>query len=160
MLIIWWIGVNLRKQSGRIQSKMADITSILQETISGVKIVKAFGMEEYENRKFISETKNYFKMILRIVRVRNISSPLTEFLSVVIGVFIIYYGGVMVLQENTLKASEFPGLSLCYLSIDAPIKELSSVSNRIQESSAAGDKFLKYLIQNQISAIVWKFRIA
>lgn len=145
MLIIWWIGVKLRKQSGRIQSKMADITSILQETISGVKIVKAFGMEEYENRKFLDETKNYFKMILRIVRVRNFSSPLTEFLSVIIGVFIIYYGGVMVLQENTLKASEFLGFLFAIFQLMPPIKELSSVNNRIQESSAAGDRIFEIL---------------
>jgi len=145
MLIIWWIGVKLRKQSGRIQSKMADITSILQETISGVKIVKAFGMERYENRKFFRETKNYFKMILKIVRVRNFSSPLTEFLSVIIGVFIIYYGGVLVLQENTLKASEFLGFLFAIFQLMPPIKELSNVNNRIQESSAAGDRIFEIL---------------
>ena len=145
MLIIWWVGLKLRKQSGRIQSKMADITSILQETISGVKIVKAFGMEEYENRKFLRETRNYFKLILRIVRVRNLSSPLTEFLSVIIGVFIIYYGGVLVLQENTLKASEFLGFLFAIFQLMPPIKELSSVNNRIQESSAAGDRIFEIL---------------
>lgn len=145
MLIIWWIGVKLRKQSARIQSKMADITSILQETISGVKIVKAFGMEEYENKKFLHETKSYFKMILKIVRVRNLSSPLTEFLSVIIGVFIIYYGGVLVLKENTLKASEFLGFLFAIFQLMPPIKELSSVNNRIQESSAAGDRIFEIL---------------
>ena len=145
MLIIWWIGVQLRRQSGRIQSKMADITSILQETISGVKIVKAFGMEGYENSKFFKETKNYFKLILRIVRVRNLSSPLTEFLSVIIGVFIIYYGGILVLQENTLKASEFLGFLFAIFQLMPPIKELSSVNNRIQESSAAGDRIFEIL---------------
>jgi subfamily B ATP-binding cassette protein MsbA len=145
MLIIWWIGVKLRRQSGYIQSKMADITSILQETISGVKIVKAFGMENYENRKFFKETRNYFKLILRIVRVRNLSSPLTEFLSVIIGVFIIYYGGVLVLQENTLKASEFLGFLFAIFQLMPPIKELSSVNNRIQESSAAGDRIFEIL---------------
>ncbi len=145
MLVIWWIGVKLRKQSGRIQLKMADITSILQETISGVKIVKAFGMENYENKKFLRETKNYFKMILRIARARNLSSPLTEFLSVVIGVFIIYYGGILVLQENTLKASEFLGFLFAIFQLMPPIKELSSVNNRIQESSAAGDRIFEVL---------------
>jgi ATP-binding cassette, subfamily B, bacterial MsbA len=145
MLIIWWIGIKLRKQSARIQSKMADITSILQETISGVKIVKAFGMEVYENKKFFRETRTYFKMILKIVRVRNISSPLTEFLSVIIGVFIIYYGGVLVLQENTLKASEFLGFLFAIFQLMPPIKELSSVNNRIQESSAAGDRIFEIL---------------
>lgn len=145
MLIIWWVGLKLRKQSGRIQSKMADITSILQETISGVKIVKAFGMEEYENRKFLRETRSYFKLILKIVRVRNLSSPLTEFLSVIIGVLIIYYGGVLVLQENTLKASEFLGFLFAIFQLMPPIKELSSVNNRIQESSAAGDRIFEIL---------------
>lgn len=145
MLIIWWIGVKLRKQSARIQAKMADITSILQETISGVKIVKAFGMEDYENKKFFRETNNYFKMILRIVRARNLSSPLTEFLSVVIGVFIIYYGGVLVLKEHTLKASEFLGFLFAIFQMMPPIKELSSVNNRIQESSAAGDRIFEIL---------------
>jgi len=145
MLIIYWIGVKLRRQSGRIQSKIADITSILQETISGVKIVKAFGMEDYENKKFFRETKNYFKMILRIARARNLSSPLTEFLSVVIGVFIIYYGGVLVLQQHTLKASEFLGFLFAIFQLMPPIKELSSVNNRIQESSAAGDRIFEIL---------------
>ncbi len=145
MLIIYWIGLILRKQSGRIQAKIADITSILQETISGVKIVKSFSMEDYENKKFFRETRNYFKLILKIVRVRNLSSPLTEFLSVIIGVFIIYYGGVLVLEHNTLKASEFLGFLFAIFQLMPPIKELSSVNNRIQESSAAGDRIFEIL---------------
>jgi len=124
---------------------MADITSILQETISGVKIVKAFGMEEYENKKFFKETYHYFKLILKIARARNLTSPLTEFLSVVIGIFIIYYGGVLVLQENSLKASEFLGFLFAIFQLMPPIKELSSVNNRIQESSAAGDRIFEIL---------------
>ena len=144
-LLIGWIGIKLRKQSSLVQAKMADITSILQETISGVKIVKAFGMENYENRKFKKETHNYFKLMLKIVRVRNTSSPITEFLSVAIGVVIIYYGGVLVLQQHTLKASEFLGLLFAIFQLMPPIKELSSVNNRIQESSAAGDRIFEIL---------------
>jgi subfamily B ATP-binding cassette protein MsbA len=145
MLIIAWIGLKLRKHSAVIQAKMADITSILQETISGVKIVKAFGMEDYENRKFIKETKSFFKLNLRIARVRNASSPITEFLSVAVGVVIIYYGGVLVLQEGTLKASEFLGFLFAIFQLMTPIKELSTVNNRIQESSAAGDRVFEIL---------------
>lgn len=145
MFIIAWIGVKLRKQSSIIQAKMADITSILQETISGVKIVKSFGMENYENKKFVKETKNYFKLMLRIVRVRNLSSPITEFLSVIVGVIIIYYGGTLVLQQETLKASEFMGFLLAIFQLMPPIKELSSVTNRIQESSAAADRIFEIL---------------
>jgi subfamily B ATP-binding cassette protein MsbA len=143
--IIIWIGLKLRKQTYALQSKLADITSVLQETISGVKIVKAFGMEPFENKRFTSETKNFFRMVLKIVRIRNASSPITEFLSVIIGVFIIYYGGILVLEENALSASEFLGFLFAIFQMLPPIKELSSVNNRIQEASAAGDRIFEIL---------------
>jgi ATP-binding cassette, subfamily B, bacterial MsbA len=145
MLIIGSIGLRLRRQSSVVQAKIADITSILQETISAVKIVKAFGMEKYENKKFTKETHSFFRMMLRIVRIRNIASPVTEFLSVLVGVFIIYYGGVMVLQQNTLKASEFLGFLFAIFQMMPPIKELTSVNNRIQEASAAGERIFEIL---------------
>ena len=145
MLIIAWIGIKLRKQSGIIQAKMADITTILQEVISGVKIVKAFGMEKYENNKFIKETNNFFRLMLKIVRVRNASSPITEILSTAVGVIIIYFGGLLVLKEQTLSASEFMGFLFAIFQLMPPIKELSSVNNRIQESSAAGDRIFEIL---------------
>lgn len=145
MLIIGWIGLKLRRQSSVVQAKIADITSILQETISAVKIVKAFSMEKYENRKFTKETHSYFRMMLKIVRIRNIASPVTEFLSVIVGVFIIYYGGVMVLQQDSLKASEFLGFLFAIFQMMPPIKELTSVNNRIQEASAAGQRIFEIL---------------
>lgn len=164
MLIIGWIGLKLRKQSSVVQAKIADITSILQETISAVKIVKAFGMEKYENKKFTKETYSFFRMMLKIIRIRNIASPITEFLSVLVGVFIIYYGGVMVLQQDSLKASEFLGFLFAIFQMMPPIKELTSVNNRIQEASAAGDRIFEILdtkpsIQNKPGAIeISKFR--
>lgn len=145
MLIISWIGLLLRKQSSVIQSKMADITSILQETISGVKIVKAFGKEDYENKKFLTETKSFFRLMLKISRLRNASPPITEFLSMVVGVVIIYYGGRLVLEDHTLKAAEFLGFLFAIFQLMPPIKELSSVVNRIQESAAAGDRVFEII---------------
>ena len=98
--IIAYIGSILRKQSAQLQAKLADITSVLQETITGVKIVKAFGMEVYENVKFMNETKKYFNLILRMTRIRNSATPITEFLSVTIGVVIVFYGGHLVLEKK------------------------------------------------------------
>jgi subfamily B ATP-binding cassette protein MsbA len=145
MLIITWIGFKLRRYSTTIQSKMADITSILQETISGVKIVKAFSMEKYENKKFMDQTHGFLKLIIKVVRIRNASSPITETLSVVVGVVIIYYGGILVLQSKVLTGSEFIGFLLAIFQLMPPIKELSSVNNRIQESSAAADRIFEIL---------------
>lgn len=145
MVIIAWIGFKLRKQTAKLQSKFADITSVLQETISGIKIVKAFGMEDYENRKFMNETRSFFKLVLRIALVRNASSPLTEFLSVVVGAFIIYYGGLQVIGDHTLSASQFLGFLFAIFQLMPPIKELSSVNNRIQEASAAAERIFEIL---------------
>ncbi|MCK7525991.1 MAG: ABC transporter transmembrane domain-containing protein [Ignavibacteriales bacterium] len=123
-LIIAWIGNKLKKQTIILQTKLADITSILQETISGVKIVKAFGMEHFENQRFMNETKSYFKLVLKTVRIRNLSSPITEILSVIIGAVIIYYGGILVLVDRTLNASEFLGFLFAIFQMMPPIKEL------------------------------------
>ncbi|HVO72525.1 MAG TPA: ABC transporter ATP-binding protein [Ignavibacteriaceae bacterium] len=161
MVIITWIGIKLRKYSIAVQAKMADITSILQETISGVKIVKAFGMESYENKKFKKETFSYLRMILKIVRVRNAASPVTEFLSVLVGVIIIYYGGVLVLHNHTLKASEFLGFLFAIFQMMPPIKELSTVNSRIQEASGAAERVFEILdtkpnIKNSLNPIAVK----
>lgn len=153
-LIIAWVGSKLKKQTIVLQSKLADITSILQETISGVKIVKAFGMERFENQRFMTETKNYFKIVLKTVRTRNLSSPVTEILSVIIGVIIIYYGGILVLVDGTLKASQFLGFLFAIFQMMPPIKELGSVNNRIQEASAAADRIFEITdIEPQIKNI-------
>jgi len=143
--IISWIGLILRKQSGLLQEKMANITTTLHETITGVKIVKAFGMENYENEKFKSQTQSFFKLVLKMARVRNTASPLTEFLSVVVGGAMIYYGGELVLVDKTLNASEFIVFLLAIFQMMPPIKELSSVNNRIQESSAAAERVFEIL---------------
>ncbi len=142
-LIIAWIGNKLKKQTIILQTKLADITSVLQETISGVKIVKAFGMEKFENQRFMNETKSYFKLVLKTVRIRNLSSPITEILSVIIGAVIIYYGGILVLVDKTLNASQFLGFLFAIFQMMPPIKELGSVNNRIQEASAAADRIFE-----------------
>ncbi|MCX8010215.1 MAG: ABC transporter transmembrane domain-containing protein, partial [Ignavibacteria bacterium] len=109
LVIISWIGVKLYKQSGILQAKMADITSFLQEKIFGIKIVKAFNMQEKENENFFSLTSHFFRIILKITRIRDIASPTTEILSVIVALLIIWYGGIQVLESHTLKASEFIG---------------------------------------------------
>jgi subfamily B ATP-binding cassette protein MsbA len=145
MLAIMWIGLKVRKQSTLVQRKIADITSVLQETISGVKVVKAFGMEPYENKKFVKETKSYLKTILKIVRIRDAASPITEMISIIVGAVIIYYGGTLVLKSSTISASLFMGFLLAIFQMMKPIKDLSTVNNRIQEAGAAADRIFEIL---------------
>jgi ABC-type multidrug transport system, ATPase and permease components len=139
------IGMRLYRESGISQERMADITSILQETISGMKIVRAFGMETFETDRFKHHTQRYFKSILKITHIRNLANPITEFLSVLAGAVIIYYGGMQVLHSGSLSPSEFMGFLFAIFQIMPPVKELTTVSNRIQESAAAGKRIFEVL---------------
>jgi ATP-binding cassette, subfamily B, bacterial MsbA len=145
MLFIRIIGKRLKRDVGKSQQKMADITSVLQETISGVKVVKAFGMEQFETRKFTNETKQYFRRMLKIARLRNLAHPVTEYLSVIAGVIIIWYGGRQVLELGTLRPAEFMGFLFAIFQMMPPMKNLTSVANRLQESAAAAARIFSVL---------------
>ena len=159
--IIGWIAVRLHKERGVSQERLADIASVLQETISGVKVVKAFGMEDFETKKFNQYTRRYFTSLIKITRMRDLASPMTEILSVAAGAVIIWYGGRQVLIEGSLTASEFLGFLLIIFQIMPPVKELTSVNNRIQECSAAGKRIFEIMdtqpsIHNAVNPIQCK----
>ena len=145
LLIITWVGKRVRRESGKIQERLADVTSVLYETISGVKVVKAFGMESFENKKFAREIQRHFRTVVNIAGIRNLASPTTEFLTAVGGGAIIWYGGLEVLANESMKASEFLGFLFAMFQLMPPIKEISSVNNRIQEASAAGARVFSIL---------------
>jgi ATP-binding cassette, subfamily B, bacterial MsbA len=145
LLIIASVGRRVHKESGMVQERLASMTSVLHETITGVKVVKAFGMEEFENRKFGGENSKYFQTVLKVTKVRNLASPATEFLSAMAGGVIIWYGGMQVLSDGGMKASEFLGFLFALFQLMPPIKELSTVNNRLQEATAAGKRVFEIL---------------
>ena len=144
ILVIAYVGMLLRKQSYQLQKDMGGIASLLHETIVGSKIVKAFGMEEYENRKFVNQTDKIFKLSLKKVRTRNIASPTTEIIAVIVGAFMIYYGGQLVF-DNELKASEFITFIFAIFQMMPPMKQISSINNKLQESIAGGARIFEIL---------------
>jgi len=145
LIIIGGIGLRLRKESVISQERMADVTTVLQETISGMRVVKAFGMERFEVNKFAKETKRYFKALLKITRTRNLASPITEFLAALVAVGILWFGGTQVLRGQMLAPEAFITFLLVIFSLMQPVKELSSVNNRIQEAVAAGERVFKII---------------
>ncbi|HUN64509.1 MAG TPA: ABC transporter ATP-binding protein [Bacteroidota bacterium] len=145
LFIISAIAIRLHKERSLSQERLADITSVLQETISGVKVVKAFGMEKFEMKKFMAQTQRYFASVIKITRIRDLASPTTEILSVMAGAVIIWFGGRQILIEHRLQASEFLFFLFIIFQIMPPIKELTNVNNRIQEASAAGKRLFEIL---------------
>jgi subfamily B ATP-binding cassette protein MsbA len=145
ILIIAYVGMLLRRQSYQLQKDMGGIASLLHETIVGSKIVKAFGMENYENQKFISQTEKIFKLNLKKVRTRNVASPTTEIIAVIVGSFMIYYGGQLVLVDHEIKASEFITFIFAIFQMMPPMKQISSINNKLQESIAGGARIFEIL---------------
>lgn len=143
--IIGYIGLRLRKDSTASQEKIADVTSVLQETISGIRVVKAFAMEKFEVQKFFRESKAYFHTLLKITRVRNFASPVTEFLGALVGVGILWFGGQQILSGRMMGPEDFIGFLVLVFSLMQPAKELSSVATRLQEALAAGDRIFALL---------------
>ncbi len=145
LIVIARLGMKLHKEGDLSQKLIAELTSLLQETISGIKVVHSFGMEKYEIGKFENHTKNYFKSVLKMTHIRNLSSPITEFLSILTAGVIIYYGGMQVIQSHTLLPSEFITFLVVIFQITPSVKELTTVSTRIYESSAAGKRIFELL---------------
>ncbi|RPI15083.1 MAG: ABC transporter ATP-binding protein [Ignavibacteriae bacterium] len=145
LILIIYIGRKLRKYSYRVQDKLSEFTSVIAETIYGSKIIRAFSMENFENRKFEKKLRSYFRVQMKHAIYNNLSSPMTEFLSVAVGVFIIWYGGREIFQGGGLAPEEFLGFLIIIFQLMTPIKDLSSVNNMIQESATAAVRIFDIL---------------
>ena len=137
-------GRMLRRISTKSQESMGDISVILHETISGSRIVKAFGMEEYEKERFNRENIRYFRYLIKSVMVRALSSPLMEFLGGIAIVFVILYGGYRVIQGVSTPGEFFSFLGALLLLYE-PIKRLSRINNVVQEGIAAATRIYDIL---------------
>ncbi|HIG47567.1 MAG TPA: ABC transporter ATP-binding protein [candidate division Zixibacteria bacterium] len=145
ILIITTVGKKLRKSSTISQEAMAELTSTLQETVAGIRVVKSFNMESFEIRKFQRQTNAYFKSLLRLTQMHNLASPITETLGGVVGLSILWYGGRQVMAGDFLAPEDFLTFFLALFSMLKPIKELGQVNNRIQEGIAAADRVFEIL---------------
>ncbi|MCJ7539492.1 MAG: ABC transporter ATP-binding protein, partial [Desulfobacterales bacterium] len=132
-------GRRVRRVSTGCQESMADLSSFLHETFAGNKIVKAFGMESYEKKRFFEKTLNLFKIEMKAVVARSLSSPIMEFLAGLGIAFIIWYGGSKVVS-GTSTAGTFFSFMAAVLMLYDPVKKLSGLNNAVQQGLAAADR--------------------
>lgn len=138
------VGKVLRKLSRRTQETMADINSLLFETISGTRIVKAFNMEHYEIEKFRKVNHDYYRLSMKSIKRMLLLGPFTEMLGCVAGVFVFFWGGKEVIAGK-LSFGVF-GLFLASLfSLIRPFKKLSQVNSLNQQAVAAGSRIYEVL---------------
>ncbi len=143
--VIIKIGKRLRKLSHQQQEQMADLTSTLQETVYGIRVVKAFAMEKFENRKFMAQSQNLFKQVFRINYMMKLSSPLTEQMSMIVALFLLWFGGSKVFTGGIMAPDLFIVFLFMIFSMVRPIKSLGAVNNEIQAGMAAADRIFEVL---------------
>ncbi|NQU66744.1 MAG: ABC transporter ATP-binding protein [Candidatus Marinimicrobia bacterium] len=144
-LVITKLGQSIRRKSKRSSIKIAGISNILQETISGIRIVKAFAMEKFETDRFISENKKFFALSFRQAKMSKLSTPINEIIGVSIGVILLWIGGSAVLGGHGLAHDDFMRFILILFALLQPGKKLGNVSAQIQAGLASADRIFNIL---------------
>jgi ATP-binding cassette, subfamily B, bacterial MsbA len=151
-------GSRLRHFATRTQVTMGSLTTLLQETISGTRIVKAFGMEDYENERFSQENERLFKLNMKSISIIGLSSPFMEFLGGLGIAAIIFYGGYQVINGHSTPGTFFSFLAALIMLYE-PVKRLTNVNNTIQQGIAGAQRVFQILdtmpdISNDAHAVV------
>ncbi|MBU2252635.1 MAG: ATP-binding cassette domain-containing protein, partial [Proteobacteria bacterium] len=132
-------GQKMRQVATGTQVTLGSLTTLLQETISGTRIVKAFSMEEYENRRFARENERLFRLNLKAVSINAVSSPFMEFLGGLGIAAIIFYGGYQVIHGQSTPGTFFSFLTALIMLYE-PVKRLTNVNNTIQQGIAGAER--------------------
>ncbi|MCX6182552.1 MAG: ABC transporter ATP-binding protein [Bacteroidetes bacterium] len=145
ILAIVVLGKGLKRTSTKAQDKMGDLLSNMEEMLSGLKVIKAFGAEKYTSGKF-EENNNRFRILsIRLFRKRDLASPLSEVLGMITIASVLVVGGVFFVFEGGLSGSIFIGyILLLYLAI-APIKTIAGAYSNVQKGAAAIDRINKIM---------------
>jgi len=144
-LIIFYIGRSIRRKSRRVFKEIANLTSVFQETITSIRIVKAFTNEVKEKLKFQAVNYNHFKKLYRTNRLLALTSPLNETIGAGILVTLLWYGGSIVYSGTGLDAEDFIRYLVFLFTMFQPMKELSKISNNIQIGLAAAERIFRTL---------------
>lgn len=140
-IFIGRIGRSLRKTSVKIQESMGYLMSIMEESLGGLRIIKAFNAEDNVQTKFRKENNNYVRLMVNMWRRRYLASPLSEFLGTVVLIFVMWYGVSLVFKDNsTLSSQAFIGYLAIFSQIINPSKAITNAYYGVLRGMAAADR--------------------
>ena len=149
--IIGIIGKNLRKNSKVGQAKFAGLLAVIEESISGLRIIKAFTAIKFSDNRFIGLNKSYARLMVKIFRIRDLSSPLSEFLSSVVIIIVLWFGARMVLSDNgPISAAVFITYIVIFSQIIPPAKSFSTGYYSIQKGIASAERIFEILDAEEV----------
>lgn len=151
--VIGGIGRTLKKTSTAVQEKLGALVSIIEEALTGLRIIKGFTAETYQNQKFEAENNEYRRILTRLLWRRDLSSPLSEFLGITVVAVLLWYGSRQVFSGQ-LDASTFIVFIFAFYNVIEPAKSFSKAFYNIQKGIAAIVRVEKILdAQNNITEI-------
>ena len=149
--LIGRIGRTLRRQSKVGQTRLAGMLSTIEESIGGLRIIKAFNAINFMDRKFIDQNKAYAKVTLSIYRRRDLSSPMSEFLSSCVIILVLWFGGGLVIGDNSPISGEiFITYMLVFSQIIPPAKTFATGYYSVQKGLASADRIFDILDADEV----------
>ncbi len=150
--IVGSIGKSLKKTSDDGQEQMGGLVAMMEETISGLRIIKAFTAEKLTISKFSRQNESYTQLMIKMYRKRDLASPVSEFLGVLILVFVIWYGGRLILlnAESALSASQFIVYIVIFTQVIPPVKSFTVAIYNVQKGRASLDRIDKILLAENV----------
>jgi len=145
--IIGRVGKSLKKVSREGQDKMGMILTVVEETLGGLRIVKAFNAENKMNARFYSELHDYKSIMNRLMRRRELAHPLSELLGTIVIIIVVWYGGKLILSNDSeLSGTEFIAYLAIFYQIINPAKAFTTALYSIQKGLASMDRIDKILM--------------
>jgi subfamily B ATP-binding cassette protein MsbA len=148
-LIIGRIGRSLKKKSTRAQEKLGAILSTIEETLGGIRVIKAFNAEKKQFDKFENQNDELLKIKNGVNRRRDLASPVSEVLGIAAVVCVLWYGGRLVLRNSFLDPGDFFAYILIFSQVIQPLKSLSAASYNIRKGAASIER-IEHLIDEDI----------
>jgi len=139
------IGQSIRRKSKRNSIQSAGILNIIKEALSNIKIIKIFNLEDSENKKFKTENKKYFNLIFKKSILSNLLTPINETIGLSVGILLIWFGGISVLEDQTMQSDDFIKFILLLFAMLQPIRKLSNVNVVFQNGIAAAERVFSIL---------------
>jgi len=149
-LIIGRIGRSLKKQSTLAQEKTGAILSTIEETLGGIRVIKAFNAEKKQFRKFDTQNNELLSIKNRVNRKRDLASPVSEVLGIAAVVCVLWYGGRLVLRNEFLDPGDFLAYILIFSQVIQPLKSLSAAAYSIRKGAASIER-IEHLIAEDVS---------
>jgi subfamily B ATP-binding cassette protein MsbA len=150
--IISKIGKSLKGKSSKAQQENGQLISIVEESLSGLKVVKSYNAENYFTKTFNDSVNRLYKLTNSIGKKNNLASPMSEFLGIIVISILLFYGGNLVLVEKSLDGSLFISYIALAYNILTPAKAISKASYQVKNGLAAAERVFEVLeVENTIT---------